>query len=500
MSTHDAQRLAWGVVRTLRLVLVALLALFASACQADAIIDVDVTEDGSGTVTLTTAFDDEILAAAPELLDGLRTEDLVAAGWTVDGPRRAESGGSIVVSAVKAFLTPDDLAGVLDEIAGPNTLFSDFAVERTRSFARTTYDVTGQIDPQIELTTFGDSGITGLVGNPLGLSLAGLEAVANRPLEETVNLKFTITLPDTVTANGADVVGRVATWHLSPRDPLPTDIEVSSSIEDRLPRVWAAVALVALALLGTLLIFRVLARFGGRRTDERGEEVVQMRRPNKAPAAAPDAAAARERPPRLELVVLDARGVLYDEANDIGARLVPFVRERASKASLQEINDAFRAASLGRLSTGELWERLGVNDDAAELDALYTAEFRLRDGVLEFIDRLHDRGLRVAVSTNNVLGWSRAIRARFDLDGRVDTWVVSGEVGTRKPDAAFFEALRRMTGVEYVDSLLIDDQIDDLDMARSLNMSTAMFVPEESQLPVSSPHPIVHGFDSFFGR
>jgi len=244
-------------VRTLRLLLVALVALIASACQVDAVIDVVVTEDGSGTVTLTAAFDEEIVEAAPELLDGLRTDDLAASGWTVDGPRRAESGGSVIVSANKAFLSPDDLAGVLDEIAGENTLFSDFEVERTRSFARTTYDVTGQIDPQISLAEFGDSGITGLVGNPLGLSLAELAAAANRPLEETVNLTFTITLPDTVTANGADVEGRVASWQLSPQDPLPTDIEVSSSIEDRLPRVWAAVALVALALLGTLLIFRV---------------------------------------------------------------------------------------------------------------------------------------------------------------------------------------------------------------------------------------------------
>ncbi len=474
--------------------------LVLSACQVDAVVDVVVEEDGSGMVTLTAAFDQAIVDAAPELVDGLRVEDFAAAGWSTDGPQRAETGGSVVISATKPFLSPDDLGGVLDEIAGPGALFSDFAVDRSRSFARTTYDVAGQIDPSISLTMFGDDAITGLVGSPLGLSLAELQVAANRPLEETVTLEFTITLPDTVTANGADVEGPTARWQLSPQDPLPTDIEVSSSIEDRLPRIWAAVALVALALLGTLLIFRVLARFGGRRTDERGEEVVQMRRPDKAPSEISTATAPRERPPRLELVVLDARGVLYDEANDIGARLVPFVRARGSKASLKEINDAFRSASLGRLSTGELWAQLGLSDDPAELDALYTAEFRLREGVLDFIDRLHDRGLRVAVITNNVLGWSKAIRRRFDLDARVDTWVVSGEIGTRKPDSAFFEALRRMTGVEYSDSLLIDDQMDDLDTARSLNMSTAMFVPSGSQLPASSPHPVVHGFDSFFGR
>jgi len=487
-------------VRPLRILLFVFAALFLSACQVDAVVDVVVTEDGSGTVTLTTAFDEQIVELVPEIAENLQTSDLVSAGWEVDGPRRSETGNSVVVSATKAFASPDDLGGVLDEIAGAGTLFSDFQVERTRSFARTTYEVTGQIDPRISLTTFGDESITGLVGAPLGMSLAELQAAAGRPLEDTVSLEFSITLPDTVQANTNDADGEIARWSLSPRDPLATDIEVTSSIEDRLPRVWAAVALVALALLATLLIFRVLARFGKRRTDERGEEVVQMRRPEKAATDATPATVSRERPPRLELVVLDARGVLYDEANDIGARLVPFVRERGSKASLQEINDAFRSASLGRLSTAELWAQLGITDDPAEIDVLYTEQFQLRDGVLEFIDRLHERGLRVAVITNNVLGWSKAIRTRFDLDERVDTWVVSGEIGSRKPDAAFFEALRRMTKVEYSDSLLIDDQIDDLDMARSLNMSTAMFVPQGAQLPASSPHPIVHGFDSFFGR
>ena len=106
----------------------------------------------------------------------------------------------------------------------------------------------------------------------------------------------------------------------------------------------------------------------------------------------------------------------------------------------------------------------------------------------------------MAVIANNLLGWSTILRKKYELNERVDFFVISGEIGARKPEAAFFEALRRMTKVDFVDSLLIDDQLDDLDMGRSLGMSTAMFVAQESQLPASSPHPIVHGFDSFFGR
>ncbi len=465
-------------------------------------MDVVVTEDGSGTVTVTLAFDDEVIDAAPELLDGLRTSDLAAAGWSIEGPTPSESGQSVTVIAAKGFTSPDHLAGVLEEIAGDTGVFNDFAVARERSFARTTYTLTGQIDASINIERFSDDGITGLLGSPIGRSVDELEALAGRPLEQTVTLRFTVTLPDTAESVGGQVDGNTATWAILPVDPLPTDVDVTSSVEDRLPRIYAAIALIAIALLVTLLVFRVLARLGGRRAESRAsDDAVQMRRPDRPSASDPQTATTpRSRPPRLELVVLDARGVLYDEANDIGARLVPFVRERGSRASLQEINDVTRAASLGRLSTAELWTNLGVEGDYFDLDAEYTSEFTLREGVLEFIDRLHDRGLRVAVITNNVLGWSTALRRRFQLDAHVDTWVISGEIGSRKPDAAFFEALRRMTGVEFADSLLIDDQIDDLDMARSLGMSTAMFVPAGAQLPASSPHPIVHGFESFFGR
>lgn len=482
----------------LRLFLVALVVLVVSACQVDAAVDVTVNDDGSGVVALTLAFDDEVVAEAPELVDGLRVDDLAAAGWTVEGPRQTDTGG-MVVSASKPFASAADLAGVLDEITGPNELFDDFSVQRQRSFARTTYTMSGRIDPAVRIESFSDEFLIGLLGEPFGRPLSELEAIAGRPLGETLTMRFTVTLPDTVEATTGDAEGNTVTWVVTPGDPLPTDIAATSSVEDQTPRVWAAIALVSLALLATLLIFRVLARLSGFRTDHSDDDI-QMRRPEPRIADRKAVTAVRERPPRLSLVVLDARGVLYDEANDIGSRLVPFVRERGSKASLQEINDLVRAASLGRLSTAELWTALGIEGDARELDELYTAEFTLRDGVLEFIDRLHERGLRVAVITNNVLGWSKALRRRFELDSYVDTWVVSGEIGSRKPDAAFFEALRRMTGVPYSDALLIDDQLDDLDMARSLGMSTAMFVPPDAALPASTTHPIVHGFETFFGR
>ena len=112
------ERVACGAVRSLRLLLFIVAALVLSACQIDAVVDIDVEEDGSGTVVLTTTFSERVIEAAPELVNSLRTADLAEAGWQVD--ELVNTPQSVVVSATKAFVNPDDLDTVLGEIAGPN--------------------------------------------------------------------------------------------------------------------------------------------------------------------------------------------------------------------------------------------------------------------------------------------------------------------------------------------------------------------------------------------
>ena len=98
----------------MRILLFAIVSLILSACQIDAVVDVEVLDDGSGTVTVTAAFNEAVIEAAPELVDALRTEDLAAAGWAVEELENTPQ--SVVVSATKGFTSPDDLNGVLGEI------------------------------------------------------------------------------------------------------------------------------------------------------------------------------------------------------------------------------------------------------------------------------------------------------------------------------------------------------------------------------------------------
>ncbi len=60
--------------------------LLLSACQVDTEVTVQVDDGGSGHVVVDVALDAEAVAQVPGLSDELRTDDLAAAGWAVEGP------------------------------------------------------------------------------------------------------------------------------------------------------------------------------------------------------------------------------------------------------------------------------------------------------------------------------------------------------------------------------------------------------------------------------
>tara|TARA_A100001037_G_scaffold300115_1_gene327028 strand:- start:238 stop:720 length:483 start_codon:yes stop_codon:yes gene_type:complete len=152
---------------------------------------------------------------------------------------------------------------------------------------------------------------------------------------------------------------------------------------------------------------------------------------------------------------------------------------------------------LGQLSSAEFWSSVGVSGDPVALDADYLSRVRMRADVLPFLDKMDERGLPVACLTNSVLSWSLQLRQRFGLDDRVDPWVASGEIGARKPSQTMFEALRRMSGVDFTDMLLVDSEPATLEAARGLGMSTVL-LRGSALVPEGFSHPIIDGFAALF--
>ena len=487
------------------LVLLGAAALLTS-CRVDARVDVTVADDGAGRVQVTVGFDDEALGRAGDL----KLDDVRAAGWTVTGPQKEpdrDASGLTWIHATKGFTDGVQFSAVMNEVTGANSLFRDFKLNRTTSFAKVTYAVTGTIDPTHGLDTFSDPEVAQLLGgNSLGRPAA--DALKDAA---TSSLVFSVELPRSVKGSADRVIGHRAEWDI-PFDHAPITVAVRSEQVQSAAWRWAAIAAVLLVLA---LIAGVMARSrrGPSRGSDRDPRVALPPKSPSGPAAATvrpigaigpgpttRVAAGAERPPnqkRIRVVVLDAMGVLYREADDVTASLIPFVREHRGIDDPQAIRARYVDASLGRHTSAELWSLLGVAGDPSELDRSYVERFALRDGVHQFLDAMDQRDIAVACLTNDVSEWSELLRRRFGLDPRVHPWIVSGDVGARKPDARMFAVLQRALDIPLRAGLLVDDRIENLTAAREHGMAVVHFADHAVE---GSPYRRVGSLFELFNR
>jgi len=196
------------------------------------------------------------------------------------------------------------------------------------------------------------------------------------------------------------------------------------------------------------------------------------------------------------VVVVDSYGVLYEPLLGV---LIRFAQARGSTLDEAAIARRYDEATEGRLTTAELWSELGVSGDPAELDLALVSQVRLRSGTRDFVRELRRRGMNVAALGNNVAVWSDALRVR-DKFVDVEPWIHSSDAGVRSPQPGLFEAMRRATGVPFEDWLIIFADLEALDTAKTLGMTTVWFTKDLPPANHRPDHSIVSGFGDFFRR
>lgn len=193
-------------------------------------------------------------------------------------------------------------------------------------------------------------------------------------------------------------------------------------------------------------------------------------------AIAAPAAATAARLARVKAVVLDAMGVLYRHGNVQGRVLIPYLRDRGCRAPEPEIRAAYRAATLGQMSTGAFWSALGspVSDED------YCRRHTLTDGTREALAELAGDGLEPACLSNDTAAWSALVRRRFGLERHIRRWFISSDLGARKPDPAPYEAVLDGLGLSPAEVVFVDDRPVNLAPARALGMRTILFRSDDT--------------------
>jgi putative hydrolase of the HAD superfamily len=186
----------------------------------------------------------------------------------------------------------------------------------------------------------------------------------------------------------------------------------------------------------------------------------------------------------VKVVALDAMGVIYpagDDGDDVKNLLCPFILENNGTKEIPKIESLYRSASLGHISAVDFWH--GVNIDPA-LEDEYLSRHKLSDGLLDFVETVLSYGYQLWCLSNDVSEWSKKLRIKFQLDKFFHGFVISGDVGVRKPDMGIYDYLQRTTGVNASEIMFVDDRIKNLDSASTLGFNTVLF----SSLPTIAEH------------
>ncbi|KFI48034.1 haloacid dehalogenase-like hydrolase [Bifidobacterium biavatii DSM 23969] len=137
--------------------------------------------------------------------------------------------------------------------------------------------------------------------------------------------------------------------------------------------------------------------------------------------------------------------------------------------------------------------RDGANDRAAAARALAwafrqgsTSLLRLYPGALEFLQTLHEAGLRVVLVSNAQTCYTRPELERLGLDAALDRIVISSDEGVRKPGAEIFRRALAYEGLDADRVLMVgNDSRCDIGGARSAGIDGAYLRTEIS--PADDP-------------
>lgn len=245
--------------RGLWLALVVALGLV-SGCRMGIDVNVAVEEDGSGTIEVVVSLDpDAVERIGGDLEPLMEVDDLVAAGWRVDGPTK-DSDGFTRVRVSHPFGTADEAATVFAQIAGEDGPFQDFAVTRDTSLAETRWRFTGRVDFSGGLEAFGDAGLAAeLDGEPIGQSTQEIEDQLGESLSRLIQVRVSARLPGDVTSNATTKAANGAVWQVGFGERT-VDLRAEGTERRVSTIVLGAVAVVGAVALVVLLLVRLARR------------------------------------------------------------------------------------------------------------------------------------------------------------------------------------------------------------------------------------------------
>jgi hypothetical protein len=240
-----------------RLLAVCACALVLAACQVDVAVDMTMADDGTGTITVVATADADVVRAVPTIADELALEDVIAAGWTVDGPKATPDGG-LTITIAHPFTSAADATNLLNSIGPP---FNQMSVTRTTANSDTTNSMSGLLGLSNGFESFADADLVTAVGS---LPFADQIEASGATPATSMSVMLRASLPGeiiTEETNGEVVDGGAIEW-IVPMDGSIIELRAQSE-QAPADNAWWARPLSIAALVALILWVAFMTLFIG---------------------------------------------------------------------------------------------------------------------------------------------------------------------------------------------------------------------------------------------
>lgn len=185
-------------------------------------------------------------------------------------------------------------------------------------------------------------------------------------------------------------------------------------------------------------------------------------------------------------IIFDVMGVIFKVGDDTNDLLLPYVQTIDANNSREKINEIYMEASLGKITSCELWKQLNCATDNTykEIEKKYLDEYlTLDEEFLGAASRLKEN-YNIAILSNDVSEWSVYLREKYRINEFVEFSIISGDVGYRKPSEDIYKLALEKIGVEPSDCVFVDDRDKNLKPALQLGMKVIRFLRDDMECSI----------------
>lgn len=182
----------------------------------------------------------------------------------------------------------------------------------------------------------------------------------------------------------------------------------------------------------------------------------------------------------IKEILLDGDGVVIAKHGYFSQRLVEEKGAPAEKV-MAFFKGEFGLCTVGKSDLKDAiskylpeWNWTGTVEDL--LDYWFSGEAKTNQQVLQVVDDLRATGVKVYLASDNEKYRAEYIKKDMGLESRFDGIFFSCDLGYKKSQPEFFQAIIQTSGAEPKDFTYWDDDTENVEVARSMGLQANTYV------------------------